>query len=660
MPELTADMIVDLAYPQQIQLSPDGKSIVYTLVPQSNKDEYTVSAIWMVATAGTSPAHQFTSGDTAQDHTPKWSPDGRQIAFLSDRATRGTPQLYRIGRDGGEARPVVSVTNKQGIKDFAWSPDGRQIAFISADEPRAGEEVRDQNRDDAEVYGEHWQYDRLRLLNLTTGTVTVLVPSEHHVTCFAWSPDGRQIAYVVCQSPAYEDRFRECFLERVDLVSGESSMVCLTPFRPSSPVWSSNGRYVLFLSGSEHFEQTSFAVYRVPSEGGKPERIAPGIEQCVHALLWPGDAPRAIVLLREGLTSTLCWLDGVTGRLAPLAPTPDCLAGLSQVSVCCLTEGLETVVAFARSSEGRFWQVWTGRCGDEGKVVDMYQITAHNSELERVGMTWGRQEPFTWTATDGWVLDGVLVFPPHTRQADLPLPLIVVPHGGPYDRSDLSFQLGAMGSGWAQWLAADGYAVLLPNYRGGSGHGERFAASIRGDVGGAEYADVIAAVDAAIVRGIADPERVGIGGCSQGGFLTAWAVTQTDRFKAAVMGVGITDWGMLCMTSNMPEFQRELVGSAPWDGVEARQHVIRSPISYVGNVQTPILLLHGQNDPIVPVAQASAFHRALRHRKVSCELVTYPREGHAFLERAHQIDALQRVRSWFNLWLKENENGKGR
>jgi dipeptidyl aminopeptidase/acylaminoacyl peptidase len=661
MPVLTADMIVDAAYPEQIQLSPDGTELAYTLVPQSTKEAYPVSAIWRASTAGgSSSAHQLTSGD-ARDHTPKWSPDGSKIAFLSDRATRGTPQLFLIQRDGGEARSLTSGNNTQGVKDFAWSPGGSQIAFISADEQSAEDEECAKNRDDAEVFGEHWRYDRLHLLDLATGNVTTLVRGARHITSFAWSPDGKELAYVACQSPEYEARVRESILERVDLEAFEPSMVCLIPSRPSSPTWSPDGQYLLLIGGAERFEQTSFVVYRVPRGGGKPERIAPGIQQCVRDLLWPGAASRAIVLLWEGLKSNLCWLDAVTGQLAPLlASTTDGLAGLAHVSVCCPPGGQETVVALARSSEGRPWQVWAGRCGDEGHQVDLKQVTAHNRELEHAGIPWGRQEPFIWTAADGWELDGVLVLPPNTRQADRLLPLVVVPHGGPYDRSDLRFQLGAMGSGWAQWLAADGYAVLLPNYRGGSGHGERFAAAVRGDVGGAEYADCLSAVDAAIERGIADPERVGIGGCSQGGNITAWTVTQTSRFKAAVMGVGITDWGMLCMTSNMPQFQRELAGSAPWDGVEARQHILRSPISYVGNVQTPLLILHGQNDPIVPVDQAAAFHRALRSRQVPCELVTYPREGHAFAERAHQIDALLRVRAWFNRWLKEpNNDGKG-
>jgi dipeptidyl aminopeptidase/acylaminoacyl peptidase len=649
MPELTAEMIVDLAYPQDIQISPDGNSILYTLAPQSNKDEHPVSAIWLATTADTSPAHQFTRGD-AQDHTPKWSPDGSQIAFLSDRATRGTAQLYLIQHDGGEARPLTSIKNKRAVEDFAWSPDGSQIAFLSADEPTPEDEQREKDRDHAEVYGERWQNACLRLIDLATRNVTTRVRGERHVTLCSWSPNGTKLAYVACQNPTYEARFQECTIEYVEVDAGGPRVVCRVYTQPSLPAWSNDGHSLFFLNGSEHFEQSSAVAYRIPIEGGEPERIAPGAEQCVSGLLWPATAQRAIVMLREGLEAHICWLNSVTGQLAPLAPTTpaDCLMGLAHASVRCLA-GKETVVAFARSSEGQPWQVWAGRCADEGEVRDLRQVTAHHSEL--AGMTWGRQEPFTWTASDGWEMDGVLVLPPDVP-IHRPLPLVVLPHGGPYDRSDLRFHLGAMGSGWAQWLALDGYAVLLPNYRGGSGHGERFAAAIRGDVGGADYANVISAVDAAIARGIADPERVGIGGWSSGGVLTAWAVTQTTRFKAAVMGAGICDLGMLAMTSRMPDFQRELSGSAPWDGVEARQHILRSPISYVNTVQTPLLLLHGQNDPQIPAAQGTAFHRILRRRQVPCELVTYPREPHAIGERAHQIDVLQRVRAWFNRWLK--------
>jgi len=204
-----------------------------------------------------------------------------------------------------------------------------------------------------------------------------------------------------------------------------------------------------------------------------------------------------------------------------------------------------------------------------------------------------------------------------------------------------------------QWLAAAGYAVLAPNPRGGLGHGHEFAARVRGDVGGADYADVMAAVDAAIERGLADPDRLGIGGWSQGGFMTAWAITQTDRFKAAVMSAGVSDWGMLTLTGDSPHFEAELSGSRPWDGPGPHRAAARSPISFAMRVSTPLLILHGHEDARVPVSQAVGFHRALRDQDATVELVIYPREPHLVHERSHQRDMLRRVRAWYDRWFRD-------
>ncbi|HEY8291350.1 MAG TPA: prolyl oligopeptidase family serine peptidase, partial [Thermomicrobiales bacterium] len=166
------------------------------------------------------------------------------------------------------------------------------------------------------------------------------------------------------------------------------------------------------------------------------------------------------------------------------------------------------------------------------------------------------------------------------------------------------------------------------------------------------YRDIMAAVDAAIARGIANPERLGIGGWSQGGFMTAWAVTQTDRFKAGVMGAGVSDWNMMTMTSDMPTFEAALGGDRPWDGPGPHNAARLSPISYAKNATTPLLILHGKNDARVPVTQAIGFARALREQEVPVQFVTYPREPHGVRERAHQRDILRRVRAWYDRWLK--------
>jgi dipeptidyl aminopeptidase/acylaminoacyl peptidase len=192
----------------------------------------------------------------------------------------------------------------------------------------------------------------------------------------------------------------------------------------------------------------------------------------------------------------------------------------------------------------------------------------------------------------------------------------------------------------------------MPNYRGGAGRGHSFAKAARGNVGLGDFPDIMSAVDAAVERGIADPDRLGIGGWSQGGFMTAWAVTQTNRFKAGVMGAGVSDWGMLTLTSDVPTFESVLGGSRPWDGAGPHRHAEISPISYAARAETPLLMLHGKNDERVPVSQAIGFERALRERGVPVELVIYPREPHGVRERAHQRDILRRVLAWYDRWLR--------
>lgn len=361
----------------------------------------------------------------------------------------------------------------------------------------------------------------------------------------------------------------------------------------------------------------------------------------------PREGERAVAAEAKGLESRLCWLDAATGITEPFYPPPEEATGwdLSSWSVQ-VPAGGGLALAVVRGAAGHPPEIWAGR-SDEPTTPPLRQVTNHQASL--AAFAWGTEEAFTWTAPDGWQLDGILVRPPGAPR-DRPLPTVVLVHGGPYGFWGPGFHVGW--ADWAQWLATAGYAALMPNPRGGMGHGEAFAAAARGDVGGADYRDVMAAVDAAVERGIADPERLAIGGWSQGGFMTAWAVTQTRRFKAGIMGAGVSDWGMMVMTSDLPHFERELGGSAPWDGVGPLRAAELSPIAHARNVATPLLILHGRNDERVPVSQAIGFHRALREAGVPTELVVYPREPHGIGERAHQIDVLRRVRSWLDRWLR--------
>jgi dipeptidyl aminopeptidase/acylaminoacyl peptidase len=647
MAELTAETIVDLKIPEDLQLSPDGQQVAYTLVAYSKKEEHATSALWIASTSDARKARQFTQAD-AEDTHPRWSPDGQQIAFLSDRAQRGTSQLYVIAANGGEAQTLIATKKKRSVHAFAWSPEGGQIAFTSADEPTEEDEQREKERNDAQVYGEKWPYARLRLLSLASREVTTLVSGERHVAELVWHPRGTEIAYLVRQTPDLEALGHEVVIERIAIAGGAPQTVCRFPLAVNSLLWSQDGETLYFIASASQNGQSSQVVYAVAAQGGEPQRVIGGETNCVTAVRLLQQEQHLAVMVAEGLGSHLSQLHPQSGEIITLLPQIDGGKGVSYASWDVRNgEANETMLAVVRSSGDQFWEVWAGKVEQQASTIELQQVSTHQEYL--AGIRFGKQEPFYWTTNDGVELDGLLIRPPDAAEGQ-PLPMVVLVHGGPYSRWEYDLHLHALD--WGQWLALAGYAVLMPDPRGGSGHGEQFAAVARGGVGKTDYQDIMAAVDAAIERGIADPEKMGIGGWSQGGFMSAWAITQTQRFKAAIMGAGVSDWGMMVMTSDVPGFEQELGGSAPWDGEEQRRHLELSPITFAKNVKTPVLILHGEKDARVPLSQATGFHRALRSQGVPSIFVTYPREPHVIAERAHQVDILQRVRGWYDRWLR--------
>jgi dipeptidyl aminopeptidase/acylaminoacyl peptidase len=380
---------------------------------------------------------------------------------------------------------------------------------------------------------------------------------------------------------------------------------------------------------------------------------------CVVALRRPARAPTVLCMVAEGLTTRLYALGPETGDRRPWY-TP---AGMTPDGDGFATDADGRTVALRQSGSSAPMEMFAG-----DPARPLHQVSDANPPL--AGIRWARQEPFTWRAPDGWEMDGLLLRPPDATGTP---PGVVLVHGGPYGRWADGFN-GSPGN-WAQWLALDGYTVFLPNPRGGMGHGHAFAATVAGEVGMADWLDVASGTDALLAAGHADPDRLGIGGWSQGGFMTAWAVGggipdgagprgwdedyrrwrpgSADRFRCGVDGAGPTDWGSMATESDMPTFEAMLGGSRLGDGVGPHRHAVVSPISYAGRVRTPLLILHGKNDQRVPVGQAIGFFHELRRRGVPVELVLYPREPHGIVEEAHQRDLLRRVRQWYGRWLRE-------
>lgn len=637
--ELTAALIVSLAAPDDPQLTPDGSRVAWVAAAYGQEGDHAERTIWVAPTDGSAMGRQFTQGG-GQDEHPRWSPDGSHLAFLSNRTERGTLSLWVMPATGGEARSLVTRRKKRGVAAFAWSPDGTRIACIAPDEATEEDERRERERDDADVRGERWRFARLHLVDVATGTVTPLPTGDVHVTECAWSPDGGRIAYLAQPTPELDDRLRGA-VYTVAPSGGEPRHVCDTVGGGSQLAWTqfeAIGDALVWVGPHEPEPQCSTTAWAVAADGGEPSVVGTRAadDACTVALRAIPDQPYVLTAKARGLTTELVLANAPDTSPHPLLSFPT--GDLGAYAVAPPPPKATPVVAVVRSDGDSPPELWAG------KVGHLHRVSDHHAAL--AGVRWGKQEPFYWDAPDGWKLDGLLIRPPDAPPG--PLPTVVLVHGGPYGRWSNGFNLRPLN--WAQWLATAGYAVLLPNCRGGAGHGNAFAKAARGDVGGADYRDITAGVDAAIARGIADGERLGIGGWSQGGFMTAWAITQTQRFRAGVMGAGVSDWGMMTLTSDLPTFEMALGGDAPWDGPGPHRHDALSPISFAGNVTTPLLILHGKDDARVPWSQAVGYERALRGR-VPVELVGYPREPHGIRERAHQKDILRRVRAWFDRYL---------
>lgn len=632
--EITPELLCDLVLPEAVTLSPDGRRVAWEAGPMAHRDKHPERAVWVADSRDPDSARRWTW--SGHDSDPLWSPDGTRLAFASRRGTHGTVGLYVLPADGGEAFPIEA--GDRDVASFAWSPDGERLAFLAPDERTEDDRRREEERDDARVHGERLHPHRLYVVPVTepalgpahdapddeaSGPLPV-VDTDEHLSALAWSPDGSRLALVASPTPELDDR-RLASVLMIDAETGEVESRVDVP-SPNGLVWSGDGRHLAWTAAVDRRPQGASTVWTLPADGGQPRLVGPGedSDRCVGRVFQRPGSSLLVAQVAHGLSSLLVELDPATGDWGRELYRVD-----GDLASAALTAG--DAFAVVAGYDGMPGRVVTA--GDHDPVV----VSGHHHVL--AGIELPIVEPITATATDGLPLDGVLVRSREVADAG-PAPTVVVPHGGPYGRSSLTWNTSALVP--VQLLAARGYAVLLPNYRGGFGHGHAFASAVRGDMGGAEWGDVLSLVDAAVDRGDADPDRLALGGWSQGGFLTAWGVTRSQRFRAGVIGAGPTDWNLMAATSDLLEFERMLGGSTPWDGPGPHLAVQRSPVSYAADCHTPVLILHGAEDQRVPVSQATGFHRALRDLGRESTLVTYPRAGHGVTERRHQLDLIDR------------------
>lgn len=627
------------------QISPDGKRIAFVvteLAEGERSDNPRKSDIWMVATDGQSPAKRFLAGEKSET-LPRWSPNGRWLAFLSDRGeTSATEkdrkpsmkQLWLIPADGGEAQQMTRL--KGEVTDFQWSPDGRHIALLSADPPTPEEESRQEKKDDR-VYVDHeWKYVRLHDFDVATRETKLITRQDFNVNRVEWSPGGNELALVISSTSDLDDVY---WHSRLVTVNRQGEILRTLSERSNGVIWgySPDGEWISFMERSPSNISEHLAV--VAAAGGAAQAVDTGYPGTIFWASWAPDSKYLIVESIEGTHELMSGLDVNSGRTRKMFDVQVRYGEEHPFSIS--RDG--SIIACLQESAGSPADIWV----IEEDQRKQRQLTHMNPQVD----SWqvGTLEEISWKSPrDGKTIYGLVLKPPDYDPSRL-YPAIAEIHGGP----KWAWWMGWHGSWheWGQLLAAHGYVVLLPNPRGSDGQGADFAEANRDDWGGGDFVDILSGVDELIARKITDPNRLGIGGWSYGGFMTSWAVTQTNRFKAAVMGAGVSNLFSFNGTTDIsPSFMRGYFLDLPFNRREAYDG--HSPMSFVKDVKTPTLVLHGGGDRRVPMGQGQEFYRALKQLGVKTEMVVYPREPHGIGEREHQIDLLNRVLNWFDTHLK--------
>lgn len=637
MRPLTVDDIVSAKNPADCQISPDGRLIAYAVVDVAYSGKLPPSSVWLSPVDSGEPARRITFGPH-HDSSPRWSPDGRTLAFLSDRAERDVCQIYFLPRDVGEAARLTDF--KGGVTRFAWAPDGGRIACIVTekrdDAPDAGDAPRG-----AHAYGSGKDRSSLHVLDVDVANHRVQGSSKVdlpiHVLDFDWSPSGASLVVAGTAEPRIDEAFSGVRLYRFDL-SGDARLLTTTPGGVDvQPRWSPDGRRIAFRSGAGT-TYLALTAHVMDADGTGERNVTAGLECTVHGIAWLPDSRGLLLALQHDMQGSVQRLDFETGALEAWTDVEHVLGRIDEtyVSFSAATNAL----AYVREHDREPRSLWVGAPNGAFRRADRGDTNGGAPEL-------GEVRQLSWTSGE-WSISGALVLPVGCEPG-LRCPLVVQVHGGPASVYQRGYQ--AAWNEWGQLLANHGFAVLRVNPRGSGGRGLEFVAANWRDWGGGDWDDVARGIDHVVELGIADPDRLGIGGWSYGGFLTAWAVTHSDRFRCAVIGAPVLNLFGFFGTTDIPYgfMPRYYFGADPYQEPEVyREH---SPIFAIDQLRVPTLLLHGEADVRVPLGQSIEWYTAARGRGQPVELYTYPGEDHAIKQPAHQRDVLERVLGWFQAHL---------
>jgi dipeptidyl aminopeptidase/acylaminoacyl peptidase len=536
-------------------------------------------------------------------------------------------QLLVIDLDGGEAQPLTDLRGE--VHTPVWMPDGSAILFLyhgTLDKQKLPEP-------DPIVQDTQPRFQRVWRRDLDTRNLRALTSNTTHIFEYALSPDGTTLAVLAGSHPNPMEGWYAAQLYTVSTTTQEMQQVCTLQQQAGSLAWSPDGERIAFVSGVMSDEgNISGDVFTVPASGGEPRCLTTGIDHSITWIEWRTDG---ILYGGRHIDCTVVGrIDPHNGAVSRITSGPYGINGTGSQRI---STAQSKRFAALRSSFTEPPDIYLGSLegGDWQRLSCLPVDTSAFPPL--------RVESRYWTGPGQTPVQGFLIYPFDYTPGQA-YPLFVHVHGGPSWSYVPDYYLA-----WERLLAARGCLVLMPNPRGSFGRGPAYQAANVGDLGGGDWQDIYAGIDPLVEEGLADPTRMAIGGWSYGGYLTAWAVTQTNCFRCAIAGASITNYVSNYGLVSNREWQTTMFGSNVYDRLDL--HWSRSPIACVSQVKTPTLLVHGAEDRLAPPGQAIEFYTALRYHQVPTELALYPREPHGFTERPHQTDLLERIAAWVDRYL---------
>jgi dipeptidyl aminopeptidase/acylaminoacyl peptidase len=600
-----------------VAISPDGTRVAY------QKTYRHANTLWIVNLA-THRSVQVSASAKADAMSPAWSPDGRRIAFLSDARTKGRPSLYVADLNGRGVRLLAALGGSP--QRLTWSPDGQRLGLLYIANPHRLAGATAPGARDVGVIGSVTDEQQIATIDATSGALKLVTPSDDYIYEYAWSPNSSQFAFTYARGNG-DDNWWIAKLATVPATGGAPHDILAPKFQINDPTWSPDGTQVAVIGGlMSDFGPVGGDIYLVNAKTGESRDATPNATFNAADLHWPL-AGRMLVVAHVMGSMHLLGLNPQTGTTTTLLGNEEALR-----SVSVTRSGAQ--IALVRTSFSAPSEVWAGA------PAALRAVTNANASIPNLS---GRGVSLTWKS-DPFTVQGWLVYPLHF-DASKKYPMIVIVHGGPSSETVPSFN-----SRFVAALTASGYFVLQPNPRGSYGQGETFTQANIKDFGYGDWRDDLAGVDAAIAAAPIDPNRLGLFGWSYGGYMGMWAETQTTRFKAIVAGAGIVDWQSYYGQNQIDQWMIPFFGASVYD--DPAVYAKSSPITFIKNSHTPVLILQGERDEEVPAPQAFEFYNAMQNLGVPSQLVVYAGEGHGPRQPKNQIDILERTVGWFDKYLR--------